>query len=103
MHVLWRQRRSWLEEDGLIWRYFRGLTTEEGAKQALVPRDIRNEVMPCMHDSRYAGHLGERQTLARVKSRFYWPRMSGDVQTWCRTCTQCARRKVPTKNNRAPM
>ncbi|KRX29621.1 Retrovirus-related Pol polyprotein from transposon, partial [Trichinella sp. T9] len=56
-----------------------------------------------MHDSRYAGHLGERRTLARVRSRFYWPGMSGDVHTWCRTCTQCARRKGPTKNNRAPM
>ncbi|KRY45605.1 Retrovirus-related Pol polyprotein from transposon [Trichinella britovi] len=41
--------------------------------------------------------------LARVRSRFYWPGMSGDVHTWCRTCTQCARRKGPTKNNRAPM
>ncbi|KRY07935.1 Retrovirus-related Pol polyprotein from transposon [Trichinella patagoniensis] len=29
--------------------------------------------------------------------------MSGDVQAWCRTCMQCARRKGPTKNNRAPM
>ncbi|KRY17330.1 Retrovirus-related Pol polyprotein from transposon [Trichinella patagoniensis] len=56
-----------------------------------------------MHDSRYAGHMGERRTLARVRSRFYRPGMSGDVHTWCRTCTQCARRKGPTKNNRAPM
>ncbi|KRX42021.1 Gypsy retrotransposon integrase-like protein 1, partial [Trichinella sp. T6] len=103
MHVLWQQRRTWVDEDGLIWRHRRGLTAEEGAKQALVPRALRNEVLQSMHDSRYAGHLGERRTLARVRSRFYWPGMSGDVHTWCRTCTQCARRKGPTKNNRAPM
>ncbi|KRY22623.1 Transposon Ty3-G Gag-Pol polyprotein [Trichinella patagoniensis] len=65
MHMLWQQRRSWLEENGLIWRYRRGLTAEEGAKQVLVPRALRNDVMQSMHDSRYAGHLGERQTLAR--------------------------------------
>ncbi|XP_003376549.1 conserved hypothetical protein [Trichinella spiralis] len=35
--------------------------------------------MQSMHYSRYAGHLGERQTLARVRSRFYSPGMSGDV------------------------
>ncbi|KRX37343.1 Retrovirus-related Pol polyprotein from transposon 17.6 [Trichinella murrelli] len=35
MHILWQQRRSWLEEDGLIWRYRRGLTAEEGAKQSV--------------------------------------------------------------------
>ncbi|KRX33828.1 Gypsy retrotransposon integrase-like protein 1, partial [Trichinella murrelli] len=79
MHVLWQQRRGWVDYDGLIWRHRRGLTAEEGAKQAL------------------------RRSLARVRSRFYWPGMSGDVHTWCRTCTQCARRKGPTKNNRAPM
>ncbi|KRX52169.1 Retrovirus-related Pol polyprotein from transposon [Trichinella sp. T6] len=41
--------------------------------------------------------------LARVRSQFYWPGMSGDVHTWCRTCTQCTKRKAPTKNNVAPM
>ncbi|KRZ49682.1 hypothetical protein T02_10321 [Trichinella nativa] len=41
--------------------------------------------------------------LARVRSQFYWPWMSGDVHTWCRTCTQCTKRKAPTKNNVAPM
>ncbi|KRZ82889.1 hypothetical protein T08_5602 [Trichinella sp. T8] len=71
MHVLWQQRRNWLEEDGLIWRYRRGLMAEERAKQVLVPRTLRNEVMQSMHDSRYAGHVGERRTLARVRSRFY--------------------------------
>ncbi|KRZ48758.1 hypothetical protein T02_4189 [Trichinella nativa] len=40
MHVLWQQRRSWVDEDGLIWRHRRGLTAEEGAKQALVQRAL---------------------------------------------------------------
>ncbi|KRZ65375.1 Retrovirus-related Pol polyprotein from transposon, partial [Trichinella papuae] len=82
MHVLWQQRRSWVDEDGLIWRHRRGLTAEERAEQTLVPRALRNEVLQSMHDSRYAGHLGERRTLARVRSRFYWPGVSGDVHTW---------------------
>ncbi|KRZ81936.1 Gypsy retrotransposon integrase-like protein 1 [Trichinella sp. T8] len=59
--------------------------------------------MQSMHDSQYTGHLGERRTLARVKSLFYWPGMSGDVHAWCRTCMQCARRKGLTNNNSAPM
>ncbi|KRX51283.1 Retrovirus-related Pol polyprotein from transposon [Trichinella sp. T9] len=59
--------------------------------------------MQSMHDSQFTGHLCERQTLARVKSRFFWPGMSGDVNAWCRTCMQCARRKGLTNNNRAPM
>ncbi|KRZ53183.1 hypothetical protein T02_2327 [Trichinella nativa] len=35
MHMLWQQRRSWLEEDGLIWRYRRGLTAEEETRQSV--------------------------------------------------------------------
>ncbi|KRZ52463.1 Retrovirus-related Pol polyprotein from transposon opus [Trichinella nativa] len=53
MHMLWQQRRSWVDEDSRIWR----LLAEKGAKQALVPRVLRNEVLQSMHDSRYAGHL----------------------------------------------
>ncbi|KRY44286.1 Retrovirus-related Pol polyprotein from transposon [Trichinella britovi] len=52
---------------------------------------------------RYAGHLCEQRTLSRTRSRFYWPGMSGDVHLWCRTCTQCAARKRPSKNSRALM
>ncbi|KRZ63825.1 hypothetical protein T08_13495, partial [Trichinella sp. T8] len=39
---------------------------------------------------RYAGHLCKQRTLSRTKSRFYWTGISGDLQLWCRTCTQCA-------------
>ncbi|KRY55012.1 Retrovirus-related Pol polyprotein from transposon [Trichinella britovi] len=56
-----------------------------------------------MYDCQYGGHMVERRTLARFRCRFYWHGMSGDVHTWCCTCTQCTRRKGPTKNNRAPM
>ncbi|KRX35657.1 Retrovirus-related Pol polyprotein from transposon [Trichinella murrelli] len=56
-----------------------------------------------MYDCQYAGHMVERRTLARFRCRFYWHGMSGDVHTWCCTCTQCTRRKGPTKNNCAPM
>ncbi|KRY59842.1 hypothetical protein T03_5272 [Trichinella britovi] len=68
MHVLWQQRRSWMGEDGLICRYRRRLMDEEGAKQLLEPRALRREVVQSMDDSQYAGDLGERQTLARVRS-----------------------------------
>ncbi|KRZ54885.1 hypothetical protein T02_4017 [Trichinella nativa] len=42
MHVMWQQRRGWVDGDGLIWRHRRGLTAEEGAKQALVPQSKRS-------------------------------------------------------------
>ncbi|KRX36670.1 hypothetical protein T05_6761 [Trichinella murrelli] len=41
--------------------------------------------------------------VARCLAQFYLIWMSGDVHTCCRTCTQCTRRKGPTKNNCALM
>ncbi|KRZ93188.1 hypothetical protein T08_14101 [Trichinella sp. T8] len=52
-------------------RHRDGLTAEEGATQVLVPRALRSEIMRSLHNSRYAGHLGERRTLSRTRSRFY--------------------------------
>ncbi|KRZ03458.1 Transposon Ty3-G Gag-Pol polyprotein [Trichinella pseudospiralis] len=103
LKMMWQQGPIWIVQEDLICRHRDGLTAEEGATQVLVPRALRSEIMRSLHNSRYAGHLGERRTLSRTRSRFYWPGMSGDVHLWCRTCTQCAARKRPSKNSRALM
>ncbi|KRZ48246.1 Transposon Ty3-G Gag-Pol polyprotein [Trichinella nativa] len=95
LKMMWQQGPVWIVQEDLICRHRNGLTAEEGATQVLVPRALRSEIMRSLHNSRYAGHLGERRTLSRTRSRFYWPGMSGDVHLWCRTCTQCAARKRP--------
>ncbi|KRY20902.1 Retrovirus-related Pol polyprotein from transposon 17.6 [Trichinella patagoniensis] len=103
LKMMWQQGPIWIVQEDLICRHRDGLTAEEGATQVLVPRALRSEIMRSLHNSRYAGHLGERRTLSRTRSRFYWPGMSGDVHLWCRTCTQCAARKRPSINSRALM
>ncbi|KRY25243.1 hypothetical protein T03_18109 [Trichinella britovi] len=66
---------------------------------AIVAQTLRDQLLAV----RYAGRLCKQRTLSRTKSRFYWPGMSGDVHLWCRTCTQSAARKRPSKNSRALM
>ncbi|KRZ83348.1 Protein NYNRIN [Trichinella sp. T8] len=96
--MMWQKGLMWTVQEDLIFRHHHGLTAEEGATQELVPRALRSDVMRSLHNSRYAGHLGERRTLSRIRSRFYWPGMSGGVHLWCRTCSHCAVRKRPSKN-----
>ncbi|KRX33622.1 Retrovirus-related Pol polyprotein from transposon 17.6 [Trichinella murrelli] len=103
LNMTWQQGPIWIVQEDLICRHRDVLTADEGATQVLVPRALRSEIMRSLHNSRYVGHLGERQTLSRIRSRFYWLGMSGDVHLWCRTCTQCAARKGPSKNSRALM
>ncbi|KRX48479.1 hypothetical protein T05_3657 [Trichinella murrelli] len=37
LHMLWQQRRIWVDEDSLIWRHGRDLSAAKVSKQALVP------------------------------------------------------------------
>ncbi|KAL1258008.1 hypothetical protein QQF64_011252 [Cirrhinus molitorella] len=45
------------------------------------------------------GHMGVDRTLYLVRSRFYWPKMSADVEKKVKTCERCVKRKaVPEKS-----
>ncbi|KRZ33295.1 hypothetical protein T4B_11100 [Trichinella pseudospiralis] len=83
LHVMWQQRSSLsLAEDST----FSFVTSEELAKQVLVPRDMRNEIMDFLHHSRYAGYLRERRILSTLNSRIYWFGQISSMHAWCRTC-----------------
>ncbi|MBJ5459456.1 hypothetical protein JGG43_23820 [Salmonella enterica subsp. enterica serovar Typhimurium] len=50
------------------------------------------DVLQQMHDSPSGGRFGVTKTLAKVKERFYWLRLRGDVENWCRRCDECTSR-----------
>lgn len=66
------------------------LYRQQGAfRQLVVPRDARGMVLTLGHSIPWAGNLGTRKTLARIKCHFYWPGLRTDVAQFCRTCSQC--------------
>uniref|UniRef100_A0A1I8J1D1 ANK_REP_REGION domain-containing protein n=1 Tax=Macrostomum lignano TaxID=282301 RepID=A0A1I8J1D1_9PLAT len=48
------------------------------------------------------GHLGEAKTLAGLKSRCYWPKMSESIRVAVRACQVCQRAKT-SGHQRAPL
>ena len=56
-------------------------------------RAVKEMILSEMHDSPVAGHVGERKTLATVKSQFWWPRMDADIKEYVSTCASCQRNK----------
>ncbi|KAK7938973.1 hypothetical protein WMY93_002299 [Mugilogobius chulae] len=60
--------------------------------QLVLPEELRSMVLTSLHDD--MGHMGVDRTLDLVRSRFFWPRMSFDVETKIRTCDRCVRRKT---------
>lgn len=61
----------------------------------VVPKTLRNEILQACHDEATSGHLGYTRTLARIKEKYYWPRLAAHVKRYVRTCLDCQRRKVP--------
>ena len=49
------------------------------------------------HDSAWAGHPGQKRTLALLEASYYWPRLRDDVEAYVRTCLVCQQDKVETK------
>ena len=48
------------------------------------------------------GHPGIERTNRLIRTRFFWPGMSTDVEDWIKKCDRCLRRKTST-NSRAPL
>ncbi|KAM7298103.1 Transposon Ty3-I Gag-Pol polyprotein [Ixodes scapularis] len=59
------------------------------------PASLRDEIFQGCHDDPTAGHLGYSRTLARIREKYYWPRLPKTVHLYIRSCHECQRRKKP--------
>lgn len=59
------------------------------------PKALRKEILHACHDEPSSGHLGFARTLARIRLRYYWPKLAVDVKQYVQTCRDCQRRKTP--------
>ena len=56
-----------------------------------VQKSLRRDVFNALHG---LSHPGIRATQNLVKSRFVWPALNKDCQTWTRQCTPCQQCKI---------
>ncbi|XP_049268886.1 uncharacterized protein LOC119381901 [Rhipicephalus sanguineus] len=70
---------------------------DPSARTALlvVPSAMREEILNACHDEPSSGHLGFTRTLARIRHKYYWPKLSRTVKHYVKTCRDCQRRKIP--------
>ena len=99
LRSLWSQLSSLEIQNGLICRKVAGNETF----QIIVPLSERRHILKECHDKRVAGHLGISKTIARIRSRFYWPGLNKDVRRYINGCDVCARRKPSFTSQKAPM
>ena len=62
----------------------------------------KHEFEPLMflvHDDPTGGHLGINITLAKLREKYFWPKMHEDVEYYIKTCYKCQRRQKPSTHN----
>ncbi|RVW59550.1 Transposon Tf2-12 polyprotein [Vitis vinifera] len=59
----------------------------------------RNLIKEC-HDTKWAGHPGQRRTRALLESAYYWPQIRDEVEAYVRTCLVCQQDKVEQRQPR---
>ena len=95
----------YLNEDGILchlWtpgkRHVKSLVS-----QVVIPASLRHEILVACHDDPTAGHLGIFKTYEKVRSRYYWNGMYKDIEHWCKSCIDCAMKKIPRGKHKAPL
>uniref|UniRef100_A0A669BG86 Gypsy retrotransposon integrase-like protein 1 n=1 Tax=Oreochromis niloticus TaxID=8128 RepID=A0A669BG86_ORENI len=61
------------------------------------PTSMRGTLLDYYHDHPTAGHLGVSKTLARLRFRFFWPKMAADVKCYVTSCSVCQLTKPSQK------
>ena len=96
---LWSQLKV---VDGIVCRTYTPDPTGDAVTVPVLPQSLRQQALQSSHDSPSAGHLGVDKTLHRLRREAYWVSMAGDVETYCRQCTQCQQSKAPAPIKKHP-
>ncbi len=46
------------------------------------------------HDSPFAGYLGVKKTLSRIRNRYFWSNMNKEIKMYVGQCVICEKRKT---------
>jgi hypothetical protein len=69
------------------------LKTKEGdegkSARRVVPKMYREQIVKLCHNPPLAGHQGIERTIEKLKSRYYWRRISKDVLAYVKGCMEC--------------
>ena len=81
-----KTKKFW-EEGGLLYTTGRHVYFSKWA-------NLRRTLVKEGHDTTWAGHPGQKRTLALIEAFYYCPRMRDDIEVYVRTCLICQQDKV---------
>lgn len=88
--LLQKEGRKLVIQKGLLFREVNN--QQDKHLQLVLPPKYRSVVLQSLHDD--IGHLGIEKTSALIKDRFYWPKMSHEIEQYVKNCGKCILRKT---------
>ncbi|KAL2093139.1 hypothetical protein ACEWY4_010451 [Coilia grayii] len=89
--LLQRQGPKLIVKNHLLFRMLRRQAGDE-KQQLVLPGKYHHMVLHSLHDD--SGHLGIERTSELLKDRFYWPRMTTEIEDYVKNCGRCIARKT---------
>jgi len=96
----WAQWKSLVLRNGVLVRHWESTDGKKKTAQVVIPRSKVKEVLAEMHGGTSGGHLGVNKTIDKVRQRYYWLHLRGDVERWCQQCDTCAASGGPRTRSR---
>lgn len=62
--------------------------------KAFIPKNLQLCIIDWAHSSQASGHPGITGTLAKIMSKYWWPKMATSVKTVVQLCSVCATTKA---------
>ena len=86
--------------DGLLYYVNSKLTLSE---LLVIPQKLRIEILQAFHDDVTAAHFGFQRTYDKIRRRYFWRNMYGDIKRYCKQCLSCATQKRAHESVKVPM
>ena len=83
--------------DGLLVRSWEKDNNEDPDDLICCPGKLTEEVIKTSHDLPSGGHLGKPKTIAKIRTRFYWPKMQEETDLYIDACQPCIRKSAKRK------
>ena len=64
--------------------------TQEPVQQICITNDLKGLIWKAMHEIPNSGHLGITKTYAKLRNRYFWPKMSSETTDYVQKCHICA-------------
>ena len=76
------------------------VSKQDGTLRAAIPFCEKRNIIQQSQADKTSAYLGLKETLARIKQKYYWPGIRKDVRSSVASCETCSQRKCLLQNNR---